>query len=96
MPETYVRVGTEDASDLDPVTLTDTEKVLVIALLSHPDRIKLWNGLGKKMRIKIKPYIFSGIKEFNYDIDGVIKAANEMIRILSFDFARLDNGIFKV
>lgn len=96
LPETYVRVGTEDASDLDPVTLTDTEKVLVIALLSHPARIKLWNKLGKKMRIKIKPYIFSGIKEFNYDIDGVIKAANEMIRILSFDFARLENGIFKV
>lgn len=96
LPETYVRVSTEKAVDLNSDTLNATEKVLIKALLSHPNGIALWSQMCKKEKEKIKPYIFSELENLNYDIETIIKVANEMISILNFDCARLENGIFKV
>ena len=94
LPETYIRVSTEKAVDLNSDTLNATEKVLIKALLSHPNRIALWSQMCKKEKEKIKPYIFSELENLNYDIETIIKVANEMISLLSFDFAKIEKGIF--
>ena len=95
LPEMYIKVGTDKAVDLNSTTLNDTERVLVELLISDPENIKHWNMLGRKMKDKTKPYVFSEYEKYEYDVDRIILAAEEMIKILNFDFVYLENGSFK-
>ncbi len=99
LPKTYIYqedilFNTESNNNCEYDNLNDTEKVLVRLLTKTSEKFKYWNKLGRKMKTKLKPYVFANAEEMLYDEDKMIEAANQIIDLLNFDFADLANGIY--
>ncbi|HRR76725.1 MAG TPA: hypothetical protein P5191_07920 [Ruminococcus sp.] len=65
-----------------PENFNGTEKALIELLLKTPDKVDYWNKLGYKMKKKIKPYVFAGDKEFEYDLEAIQKVADNLMNTL--------------
>lgn len=66
LPYVFV-VSDQFSGDDDLKELSSSQKVLVRALRSHPDRDELFRNLCAGVRVKLRPYIYGGKTTLEYD-----------------------------
>lgn len=69
LPYVFVANGSSGNDDLRH--LSSTQRVLVRALRSHPDRDELYKSLNADMRVKLRPYLYDADTTLTYDTDAV-------------------------
>ena len=76
----YVFVASDKFAEADDLkALSSSQRVLVRALRSHPDRDDLFRNLCAGVRVKLRPYIYNGGTTLSYD-SNAIHAVLENIR----------------
>ncbi|MDE5818838.1 MAG: hypothetical protein K2N41_07465 [Lachnospiraceae bacterium] len=77
----YVFTSGSDFTEADKKLkhLSSSQKVIVRALRSHPDRDELFKSLCADMRVKLRPYIYDAETVISYDSNAIL-AVLENIR----------------
>lgn len=71
LPYVFVASGSGSADNDDLRHLSSTQRVLVRALRSHPDRDELYKNLNADMRVKLRPYLYDADTTLTYDSSAV-------------------------
>lgn len=68
----YVFVASDKFVESDDLkALSSSQRVLVRALRSHPDRDELFRNLCAGVRVKLRPYIYDGGTTLSYDSNAI-------------------------
>ena len=78
LPYVFVASGPAGSDDLQH--LSSTQRVLVRALRSHPDRDELYKSLNADMRVKLRPYLYDADTTLTYDTDAVCSVLGNIRR----------------
>ncbi len=85
LPQVYVHKTGNYDEEIINTSLSSTDRVLIMSLRDHHEKIKLLHELDRKKMKKILPYVIANTVKVDFDIEKINEVAFRILNDLEFE-----------
>lgn len=85
LPQIYVRTPENYDEIIVNTSLSSTDRVLIMALRDHLNKVKLLHELDRKKTKKIQPYVLANMVKVNFDVEKIKEVAFRILNDIELD-----------
>lgn len=96
LPQVYVHTTGNYDEEIVNTSLSSTDRVLIMSLRDHHEKIKLLHELDRKKMKKILPYILANTVQVDFDVEKINEVAFRILNDLEFENSVIVNDKYAV